>query len=225
MTKEWKAQVTSVMKTVTSGAEAMTLPDKPGSGWSCIVADRNAGNGRVLVVSFAGTEVALFYKRQLTEIIPEPGDKTPEGVLQDPREAWQRLDLLGHSAEQSNYVLAQTHRRLEESNHLLTSRAQSLEDLNDELKQRLKTEKTLDELSAEKRVLDTQLKKLIAAKSSVANSHPTKPTPKQKKSPISRGRPPSVRIKARSKHKKRDDDSSAALLRRISRMSKAQRNR
>src|SRR5580658_5794928 len=134
MTKDRLEMVTSALKTITSGSEAMTLPMK--SGWSCTQLDRES-LGRCYVVAYLGIEVALFFKRQLTEIIPEPGEKTPEGVLQDPKEAWQRLDLLGRSAEKSHFVLTQTQRRLEETNRLLASRAQSLDDLNDDLQKRI----------------------------------------------------------------------------------------
>jgi len=132
MSSEREEMVTSTLKTVTSGPEAMTLPEKP--GW----ATHGIGfDGRVYIVSYLGTEVALFFKRQLTEVVPEPGEKVPEGVLQDPKEAWMRLDLLGRSAEKSHFVLTQQHRRLEEANRLLTSRVQTLDDLNDSLTYKL----------------------------------------------------------------------------------------
>jgi hypothetical protein len=198
MSKEWKAQVTSVMKTVTSGPEAMTLPEKP--GWACIVADRNAGNGRVLIVSYSGTEVALFFKRQLTTIIPEPGDKTPEGVMQDPREAWQRLDLLGHSAEQSNFVLAQTHRRLEEANRLLTSRVGDLDDLNDTLTLKVaQANLTIAVLKSDKGDLEKSLR--LAQRSARVNPSPSKPTPKLKTSLKKAGKRGTHVSKTRSKRR------------------------
>jgi hypothetical protein len=178
MTKERYELVTSVLKTVTTGPEAMTLPERP--GWSCIVADRNAGNGRVLIVSYLGTEVALFFKRQLTEIIPESGEKMPEGVLQDPKEAWQRLDLLGRSADQSNFVITQQHRRLEESNRLHSSRASDLDDLNDDLTSRLAVSIQQNrKLMTQKADLEKQLR--LAQRSVRELSRPSKPTPKQKK--------------------------------------------
>ena len=134
MTKERQEMVAATLKTVTTGPEAMTLPETP--GWSCTQIDKNS-YGRAYVVAYLGIEVALFFKRQLTEIIPEPGEKVPEGVLQDPKEAWQRLDLLVRSAEKSNFVLTQTQHRLEESNWLLQSRVKDLDDLNDDLTKKL----------------------------------------------------------------------------------------
>lgn len=167
MESERIEMVTSALKTVTTGPQAMTLPEKP--GWACTAV---GFDGRVYIVSYLGTEIALFFKRQLTEIVPEPGDKIPEGVLQDPKEAWQRLDLLGRSAEKSNFVLTQTQRRLEESNHLLESMLKDKDDLNDQLQR--KNEINVDwikKLDKEKLDLEKQLR---AAKRQVPSS-PSKP--------------------------------------------------
>jgi hypothetical protein len=183
MTKERLEMVTSALKTVTTGPEAMSLPEIP--GWACTQLDRES-LGRVYVVAYLGIEVALFFKRQLTEIIPEPGEKVPEGVLQDPKEAWQRLDLLGRSAEKSNFVLTQTQRRLEESNRLLASRAESLDDLNDDLQHKI------GHLTADVRHLQAnnfELEKLLRiAKRSQS-------TPKSKSSRLIAGKHSSVRTK------------------------------
>ncbi len=173
MAPERVEMVTSKLKTVVSGPEAMTLPEIP--GWSCEKLDHF---GRVCLVSYCGTEVALFFKRQLHEIVPEPGEKVPEGVLQDPIEAWQRLDLLGRSAEKANYVLTQTHRRLEEANQLLTARVQTLDDLNDAATRRIEglllAAKVLE---SEKQALQRELK--------LATS---KPIPAIKKPCVTRGK-------------------------------------
>jgi len=164
MTEERREMIASVLKTVTSGPEAMTLPEKP--GW------RTEGvghDGRVYVVSYLGVEVAVFFKRQLTEVIPEPGEKSPEGVLQDPKEAWQRLDVLGRSAEKAHFVLTQQHRRLEESNKLLESRVKSMDDLNDAMTRQLEyvgqvnkkvTDEKLD-LEKQLRITRSSLKALL----------------------------------------------------------------
>jgi hypothetical protein len=154
MPSEREEMVSSTMKTVTSGPEAMTLPENP--GWATTQVGHD---GRVYIISYLGTEVALFFKRQLTEIIPEPGEKVPEGVLQDPKEAWQRLDLLGRSAEKSHFVLTQQHRRIEEANKLLTSRASGLDDLNDSLKRsHYDLTRVVARLQGEKQELEKKLR-------------------------------------------------------------------
>jgi hypothetical protein len=189
MTKERRELATSVMKIITTGPEAMTLPEKP--GWSCTMLDRNSNpGGRVYVVAYLGIEVALFFKRQLSEIIPEPGEKVPEGVMQDPKEAWQRLDLLGRSAEQSNFVILQQHRRLEEANKLLTSRAGDLDDLNDELTKKL--EHKAVQLSASMEKITGLEKQIRVQQREIASL--SKPTPKPKTSRIKPGKPSSVRV-------------------------------
>lgn len=126
-------KIQAATKTVISGVEASTMPKTP--GWSCQVLDQR---GRVLLLSYKGIEVGLFYQRQLSEVKLQAGDKFPEGVCQDPRDAWQRLDLLGRSARQSNIILTNVHSRLEEENQLLKQRIQTLETLNDKYESELK---------------------------------------------------------------------------------------
>jgi hypothetical protein len=154
MTKTDRDFVEATLKTITTGPEAMTLPqalsvrikahDAAGmpllefaeqqttltNYWACTeIGDR----GKVYVVSYHGIEVALFFKRQLTEIKLDPGDRQPEGVMQDPSEAWQRLDILGHSAHRANFVLTTTLKKLDEENQFLKKRVGTLEELNDRL--------------------------------------------------------------------------------------------
>jgi len=188
MTSERQEMVASAMKTIVSGPEAMTLPERP--GWAATMVGHDA---RVIIVSYLGIEVALFFKRQLTEIIPEPGEKTPEGVMQDPKEAWQRLDLLGRSAEKSHFVLTQSQRRLEEVNKLLASRAKDVDDLNDSLMKKVETlSKDMKEMDEKNTRLEKELRL-------------AKYAPKPKSSGKSKGKRSSVRVvvvKQRSKHKK-----------------------
>lgn len=133
MSKADKALVESTIKTITTGSQAMTLPNTP--GWACRRLDMH---GRVYVVDYHGMEVCLFFKRQLTEIKLEPGDRFPEGVLQEPEDAWQRLDLLGQSAKKSNLVSITSLRQLEDENSHLKKRIETLEDLS------YKLEKTVE---------------------------------------------------------------------------------
>jgi hypothetical protein len=134
MSETVKTYVESVLKTITTGAEVKTLPNRQidgvTNGWRVTVLDMM---GRVILVTYLGIECALYYKRQLTEIKLLPGDKHPEGVLKDPNDAWQRLDLLGRSAKQQNIVLTNLHNRLKEENSVLKNRISTLEALNAEL--------------------------------------------------------------------------------------------
>ena len=124
-----KRFVQATLKTVTTGPQACTMPDGK-NGWACMSLDDRA---RTYVLSYRGIEVALFYQRQLTEIRLQPGDRYPEGVCQDPKEAWMRLDFLGLSAEKANFVLTSQHKRLEEENKLLKDRLQTVDQLNEGL--------------------------------------------------------------------------------------------
>lgn len=174
--------IAAVLKTVTNGPQALTLPDGH-SGWSTT----EIGHlGKIYLVAYCGIEVALFFKRQLTEIIPEPGEKIPEGVLQDPLEAWQRLDLMGRSAEKSNYVLTSSQRRLEEMNKLLTENNKELEELNDQLEERLSKEaREVARLLDERGALEKKLKLL---KKPMGQWYKSKPTSKQKTSLKTKGK-------------------------------------
>lgn len=129
MAETTKRKVQSILKPITTGTLVKNIPDGL-NGWSVTVLDMF---GRVLLVAFNGIEVCVFFKRQLTEVVLQPGDHVPEGVCQDPEEAWQRLDLIGLSAKKANLVIASQHDRLETENEFLKGRVQTLETLNDEL--------------------------------------------------------------------------------------------
>lgn len=128
MSRADKELVTGTIKTITTAAQAMTLPNIP--GWACIRLDMH---GRVFVLAYHGMEVCLFFKRQLTEIKLEAGDRFPEGVLQEPEDSWQRLDLMGQSAKKANFVLTTSLKQLEDENKQLNTRIKVLEELNDKL--------------------------------------------------------------------------------------------
>ena len=145
MSPKDKALVEATLKTVTTAPQAMTLPEirhKDGNllnnklenlepnGWACTCIDQL---GHCYVVSYHGFEVAVFYKRQLHVIKLAPGDRHPEGVLQDPEEAWMRMDLFGPSAKRANYVLTSSMNQLRDENKLLSTRIRTLEELNSKL--------------------------------------------------------------------------------------------
>lgn len=133
-----KDMVLATLKTITTGAAAQTLPDGINK-WACIVSH----DKRSLVLSYKGIEVSLFYHRQLTPVTLQPGDRHPEGVMQDPSEAWQRFDLVGKSAKQKNIVLVNVHQRLEEENKVLQARLNLAIQVRDEYQS--KFQRLLDE--------------------------------------------------------------------------------
>jgi hypothetical protein len=158
-----KALVQATLKTINSANEALTLPqiqhldgnprnNKTANlqlnGWACTCLD-STGTGRCYVLSYRGIEVALLFKRQLTEVKLQEGDKQPEGVCQDQEEAWMRLDLFGASAKRANLVLTTTLNQLKEENKLLTTRVNTLEELNTRLEHA--ENKRQNELSKPKR--------------------------------------------------------------------------
>jgi hypothetical protein len=124
MSKVDREIVIGTLKTVTTGAHAMTLPNTP--GWRT---ERLDMLGRALVVSYHGIEVAVFFKRQLSEVRLHPGDRFPEGCLQESEDAWQRLDLLGQSAKKANLVLTTQLKRLEEENKLMKQQVSTADEL------------------------------------------------------------------------------------------------
>ena len=159
-----KALVEGRLKVLNDGPNAMTVPKltyKDGNpenikseniisnGWSCEILDQHR---RVYLLAYKGIEVGLFFKRQLTEIKLNPGDHHPEGVLQDPIEAWQKLDLLGQSAKRANYVLTTKIESLESENKMLSKRVETLEDLN------FKLEKTVLQKEGAREALSRALK-------------------------------------------------------------------
>jgi hypothetical protein len=141
-----KRAVQATLKTIVTGPDAMTLPDGS-NGWACQNLDLR---GRAYLLSYKGIEVAVFYHRQLTELKLQPGDRFPEGVVTDPIEAWQRLDLLGLSAKKANIVLTTQHKRVEDENKLLTTRVETLQGLADALDKENRTlkEQRLNHLRA-----------------------------------------------------------------------------
>jgi hypothetical protein len=76
--------------------------------------------GNVGVLRYRGIEVALYFKRQVTEQSPGIGEPIPEARIEDPTDVWQRLDLLGPSAKKANVVLKNYHEGLQSQIALLT---------------------------------------------------------------------------------------------------------
>lgn len=120
MSKEMKEAVAAKLKPIASGHQAKMLP--PQEGWAVKTLDLA---GRVILVLYKGFEVRMYYLRQLTDYIPEAGELFPEGVMRDPDDAWQVLDLTGPSAREANVILKNLHDRLTEENKLLNKRLEA----------------------------------------------------------------------------------------------------
>lgn len=52
------------------------------------------------VLMYKGLAVALYYKRQVSKIEPEPYEPVPSGALENPKDVWARLDLFSKSPRQ-----------------------------------------------------------------------------------------------------------------------------
>lgn len=126
LSKAWVQTIRAIVKTMISGSAAEEYCRKEAydlalkglqSDWKYVKVDTL---GNIGILNYRGIQVALFFKRQVTEIAPIVGEKPPENPITDPDEVWQRLDILGPSAKKANIVLKNYHDKLEEDNVLLT---------------------------------------------------------------------------------------------------------
>lgn len=135
LTKEMKDIIEAVVKTITTGDEAEQFIHTPQPmaqglkghemGWSYVKLDRVGDCG---VLRFHGTCVALFYKRQVNQVYPQPGDPVPENTIAEPADAWQRFSLIGASARQANRYIKQHVEETQELKGLLQQRVDILEE-------------------------------------------------------------------------------------------------
>jgi len=123
--KEEKEMVRAKVKTLATGSEAERII---GDGWTYEILDKL---GRVGVLKRKGVEVALFLKRQVVVEQPAPGDPIPEEAIKDTQDQWQRLDVLGPSAKQSNFFIKRTVESLNEKVGILNARTENLQQLAD----------------------------------------------------------------------------------------------
>lgn len=114
LSPDMREVIEAELKAVVSGHEARALANV--NGWGVENLDHR---GRVVLVKYKGVEAALFWERQLINVEPAPGENLPEGVLKDPADTWQRLDLLGPSARQANVILSNRIRQLEQQVEVL----------------------------------------------------------------------------------------------------------
>jgi hypothetical protein len=101
LSKADKTEVVSKVSTIYSGPEAFAnsfQQDKKLIGimhhehWQYEIKDHL---GRIGILKFKGVEVAIYVQRQIAIMEPLPMDPVPEGVIEDPKDAWVRFDLLG----------------------------------------------------------------------------------------------------------------------------------
>src|SRR6266700_1002799 len=85
-----KERVASIASYVRTGDEAHKLAGHDGFAYRGLDI-----RGRCGVVTYRGKEVALLFKREITEIEPGPSDPVPERTLNEPAEAWIQINLLG----------------------------------------------------------------------------------------------------------------------------------
>jgi len=120
--------------------------------------------GRVVVMKYHGIEVALFMKRQITEVEPLPCDPLPEGIIKDPRDAWVRIDLLGASARQVCSRVGREKRELQEQLELTEKQLAIKKQLLDEAEIALrKVRQRVDVLEAELHEARSNSRKVVAA--------------------------------------------------------------
>jgi hypothetical protein len=88
--KETKEKVDLNVRGIKTGEEAEKLAST-GIGWGY---RKTFLPGSVGILMYHGVEVALFYKRQLIEIRSDECDPVPQGNIEDPRDAWVRIEFL-----------------------------------------------------------------------------------------------------------------------------------
>ena len=99
--KEDKDIINKGLIKATTPEKTKELLPKPGSPskWS-IRQISQIGNFDVQSLHYKGSEVAVFWRRQTSEVIPDSSDPVPEGVLEFPDDVWVRFDLFVKSPRQ-----------------------------------------------------------------------------------------------------------------------------
>jgi len=110
-----KKEIIKGLAFATTPIKAKTLLPQVGkpSKWS-IRQISQIGNFDVQSLHFKGLEVAVFWKRQTSEVIPDPSDPVPEGVLENPDDVWVRFDLFVKSARQLTGAVQQELAKLQQ---------------------------------------------------------------------------------------------------------------
>ena len=110
-----RAQLTADAAFLLTGEQAQQLASNENL-WQYFVLDER---GNIGVLKYRGVDVFVFFKRQVTRVRPAPVDPVPEAILDDPEDAWVRLELLGPSSRQVNARLRSRQQVNEEELQLL----------------------------------------------------------------------------------------------------------
>lgn len=126
------------------------------------------GNHDVYALLYKGLEVAAFWKRQTSEVIPDPEDPVPEGVLENPDDVWVRFDLLYKSARQLTLAVSDDLTSLRNENIQLKAHVDALNRMSSvSLQKKIKSLEgfietngtTIKSLQSQVRTLEAKLKR------------------------------------------------------------------
>lgn len=142
--KEDQKEIAKGLIAAITPEKANELLPRPGkqSKWSMRQVSL-VGNFDVRSLHFKGLEVAAFWRRQTSEVIPDPSDPVPEGVLENPDDVWSRMDLFHKSARQMVGVVGEDLKSLQNEN---IAKDVYIETLKSEL---LANDKTIKSLQAQ----------------------------------------------------------------------------
>lgn len=124
-----------IMNVKTGDDAKMLAAAQNDKGWSYDSLDTL---GRVGVLKFRGTEVALFFKRQSTNFKTEDIDPVPERTIADPEEAWARMEFFHtKSSKKRSSWFADREKELMDSVEAFRGLAHQRDVENDQLQQKV----------------------------------------------------------------------------------------
>lgn len=131
MNKDDQKEIAKGLALAVTPEKAKALLPVPGkrTNWSLRMVTMT-GNYGVQALMYKGLEVAAFWKRQTSEVQPDPSDPVPEGVLENPDDVWARLDLFHKSARQLVGAVAEDLKSLKLENATKDIQIQALERIN-----------------------------------------------------------------------------------------------
>jgi len=89
LTKDQKEIIDTKVRSIKTGEDAEKIAGVDSFGYL-----KSFHPGVVGILTWRGVEVALFYKRQVISVESEECDPVPAIKIEDPREAWVRLEFL-----------------------------------------------------------------------------------------------------------------------------------
>lgn len=159
--KDMKEVAKGLLHAVTpkKAEDLLPRPGKP-SSWS-VKQISLVGDSNVIALRFKGLEVAAYWRRQTSEVIPAPEDPVPEGVLENADDVWVRFDLLYKSARQLTQAVSQDITDLKGENVRLQTSVDALTQMSSPILQ--KRIKNLEGTIAENASTITSLKSKVKA--------------------------------------------------------------